>query len=92
MRLEGEAATQGSKMRVPNGLLAHLAQLPQELAHKIAADAFLSPKQASNIQISAQSLDALSRSELDSHEYSPRSPYSERGWYDDGFPSEDESM
>lgn len=40
-------------MGVPDGLLAQLAQLPHELATKIASDAFLSPQQASKIPVAA---------------------------------------
>ena len=35
----------------PDGLLAHLAQLPDELIHKSSSHAFLSPKQALKIEI-----------------------------------------
>lgn len=92
LRLEGAAANNESNMRVSDALLAHLAQLPPELAHNIAADAFLSPKQASKIQIYTEPLHAFSRLRFDCHEYSPPSSYSDRGWHDSGWPSEDESM
>ena len=49
-----DGRAQPGPMKVPDGLWAHLAQLPLELASKIASHAFLSPKQASEIPIDAQ--------------------------------------